>query len=267
MNQPHRKLGCAMTLLMTIGVATPGCDTGLALDTTTGDPLSVLTSGDLAGAFNQFIATASRRFADGGVLAGLTSEQTSEIEALQSQLDAGSIDSSEFAQQVREVLGDRAPNLAFGGFGFGGSPFGFGRGIGGTDPLDLSEEQRRQASEIFGQLHSGIADLRSAAHEEIQVVLTDEQLATLEAMRTERLHVRSSRFGRGRPSGSRIGGGASFSDQFSNQLGLSEEQDASIEEIRRNLRASVMDRHTEAREAFIALLTPEQVALLDELEA
>ncbi|MCG8405360.1 MAG: hypothetical protein MI923_09200 [Phycisphaerales bacterium] len=274
MKQPSRKLAFAAALLMTSGVITSGCDTtigdllnGLNLnsETTIGDLLSVLTSGDLADGFDQFVANANGRFAGGDRFAGLTPEQTSAVEDLQAQLNSGAIDSSEFAQQIREVLGDRAPNLAFGGFGFGGSPFGFGRGIGRGDPLDLSDEQKEQARAIFEELHSDISDLRSAAHEDIQAILTAEQLATLEERRSERIGFPG--LGGRRAGGFRNGGNGSFSERFAEELGLSEQQQADLEDIRETLRASVKDRHTEAREVFIALLTPEQIEVLEELEA
>ena len=217
MTQPLKNFGFLAACLVTAAVGLPGCDTATGLTSGSasasgsalrgvGDSVSVLTSGDAAGGFAEFAAGGGRPFSDGEYPAELTAEQQGEIESLQEQLNAGTIDRAEFGRQVQEIVRDLAPNMAFGGSGFGGSPFGFGDAPFGAqgrfdkaEVLGLSEEQQEQASDIFRQLHSDIADLRSEVHDHIRAVLTDDQLATLEARRPERPNLGSSFAGR--PSG------------------------------------------------------------------
>jgi len=282
MKRSFKTLVCAMTLMLTLGIGAPGCQSGLDLDTTIGELLgeltlssdttigellSVLTSGDLASAFDQFVGTANDGFQRGGHHAGLTAEQLAEIESLQAQLNDGTIDENAFDEQVRALLGDSAPTLAFGGFGFGGSPFGMNHSFGMADPLDLTEEQQAQADEIFEQLHADIADLRSTAHEDIQAVLTDEQLALLPEISTERFGFRHRGFGGPRPGGFGFEGEGTFSDRFAEALGLTDAQQSSIDDIREKLRTTIMDRHMEARDAFVTILTADQLETLESFEA
>lgn len=264
MKRRPRTLGIWVAGLAISGFAVQGCGTGLTLDSTLGDVLNVLTSGDLASAFDAFLSAAGSR---GG---GLSQDQIAAIEDLQAQLDAGTLDAAGFSDAVDRILGDRAAGMAFGGFGMGGGPFGMHHPRPLGDLLDLTEDQQAQADAIFMDLHSNIDDLRMLAQEDIRAELTDEQLAILDSMKpadamgggaSARPH-RGMRPGPGGP-----GGPGSFEAHLAELLDLTEDQQAAIDAIRQQLRDDVQAAHEAAREAFRAILTDEQLATLDDFEA
>ncbi len=61
-------------------------------------------------------------------------------------------------------------------------------------------------------------------------------------------------------------GGGLFSERFAAALELTEDQQTQIETIRSELRDAVEARHQQARDEFRAILTPEQLAILDAME-
>lgn len=58
-----------------------------------------------------------------------------------------------------------------------------------------------------------------------------------------------------------------FADRLAEVLGLTDEQRAAIDDIRQSTRDAVEARHDQARDEFRAILTAEQLAILDEWEA
>src|SRR5262245_38313154 len=48
------------------------------------------------------------------------------------------------------------------------------------DPLNLTDDQRAAADDIFSRMHSDIESLYQSARDQIQAVLTDDQRKTLE---------------------------------------------------------------------------------------
>lgn len=247
--------GLALVLL---AAGMQGC-TPQGADTTLGEVLNEVTIGDLVEGFQQF---ADDLAADGApVFAGvpLTDEQLGQIEAFQARFQLGLMDRLEFGRQTREAMGDRAPHRAFAGFGFFGGPLGTAHHGEIAGPLELTEEQRTAAREIYDALHADIHSLRDVAHEEIRALLTEEQQALLDERKSDAMDTMSRAFrGPGRPH--------RFARRLAETLELTEEQQTAIADIRETLRASVRERHEQAREAFLALLTPEQLALLEGIE-
>lgn len=252
-------MGMALAAALGLGMAATGCGTGLTLDSTIGDVLNVLTSGDLAAAFDEFVGAAGSR---GG---GLSESQIAAIEDLQAQLDAGTLSDEAFAGSVETILGDRAPGMAFGGFALGGGPFGMHHPGRLADLLELTDEQMAEAEAIFTQLHTDIHDLRTQAKEDIRGVLTEEQLATLDALKPGGAMEGDDAMAR--PRGPRHGGHGSFSSSLAEILELTPDQQAEIDAIRTALREDVRAAHEAARDAFRAILTDEQLATLDAFEA
>lgn len=123
--------------------------------------------------------------------------------------------------------------------------------------LNLTDGQVDQADEIFHQAHVDIRTLQRSARDQIRALLTEEQLAKLDALRENgprALGIRPPAF----PP-------QSGSNPIADYLGLSDEQKAQIEPIRTATHDQIEARHTQARDAFRAILTPEQQQELDEI--
>lgn len=264
---------------------TPEMTLSQALQTLSQNPLlNQITVGDLVQAFRDFTAS-------NGHGPNLSDDQLKQIEELQAQLDAGQITRDEFESKVRDIIGDAAPGMAFGGFGFFGSPFGhhFEGPLSGD--LALTDEQQEQAREIFSAAHDDIAALRKEAHDNIlNNVLTQEQRDTLAQIQEQfprfgnwNEPLDNARGGRGHGgfggpggpgNGPRPGMGfgprpglINIRERIAEALGLTDEQKAQIEQIRADLREAVKARHELAREEFRAILTAEQLAALDAFES
>lgn len=262
MRRGKRSIGLLMGGLGLVGLAMHGCGTGLTLDSTIGDVLNVLTSGDLASAFDAFLTAA------GSGNGGLSEDQIAAIEDLQAQLDAGELDATSFSQAVDGVLGDRGAGMAFGGFGMGGGPFGMHRPRPLANLLDLTEDQQAKAEEIFTDLHMTIGDLRMQAIVDIRALLTEDQLAILDSLRAGSDVANSNTDeSSARPHGFHHGGPGSFGSHLTEILDLTDQQQADVDAIRSQLRDDVQAAHEAAREAFRAILTEDQLATLDALEA
>ena len=276
-----------------------GCTAGLNGNTTLADALqqlagsaqtipglNQLTIADLVSGFEAFASNLRN-----GVANGLSEEQIASLEDLQNQLDSGAINEDDFASNVEELIGSDHPFADFGGPGFFGGPFGHGHGRGHflINLLDLTEAQQTQADAIFESLHDDIHAMREAAHDEILALLTEEQRAMLEDFRDGR-HDRwsdgaddasddaddgksadqASGRGRGRGPGhpgGPFGFGRPGFGVLIDLLELTEEQQTQIAAIRTALRTNVANRHQQARDEFRAILTPEQIAILDEFKA
>jgi Spy/CpxP family protein refolding chaperone len=231
-------------------------------DTVASDPvLNQLTVSDLVQGFQDF----AQQTAGDGLTAQLTSDQQAQLEDLQNQFDNGDITAEEFADQVMDIIGDVAPGHAFAGRGMLGGPFRGHSSMSPQDALDLTDEQIEQAKEIFDHLHDDIGTLRENAHEQILALLTEDQRATLDELQ-------STPFGKHRPGRMGPGGGLIELGGFglpllADELSLTEEQQAAIEQIRTDLRIAVEVRHQQARDEFRAILSEEQLAKFDEMEA
>lgn len=274
-------------LLSFAGCGTNLLPTSLVSTDTAADPLNSIVSGDVAEAFRSFVGDLQ---GEQGVVTeplGLSDEERSAIEALQTQLDDGEITAEAFAAGVDAVLGDIAPRAAFGGLGFFGHPFGHGprRHVG--EKLGLSDEQKAAAEQIFRDTHQQIRLLRLTALANIRLQLTEEQRAKLDELRAERFA--SIRDGeplapgalRERFRGGPRGGGHPFAggngeirervrgffDRLATALNITDEQRTAIQAIRTQLRTDVQAAHQAARDQFKALLTAEQQEILAEIEA
>jgi Spy/CpxP family protein refolding chaperone len=274
-----RALQCGV-VAASIGIAgiLPGCG-GLDLSGITGstslsdalnqlsqqvaaDPtLSQLTVSDVVQGFEQY----AQQFQGPGGSPALTADQQAQLESLQSQLDSGAITLADFSQQVQALIGDVAPGRAFAGRGMMGGPFGGDPESQLADDLQLTDEQRTQAADIAKRLHDDISALRVAAEDQIKALLTADQLAQLEAMPSQRARMGHGRPGHMGPPGEGVGLGGLFG--LTKQLQLTEDQQTAIEKIRTDLRTAVAARHQQARDEFRAILTADQLALLDQLEA
>ena len=230
-------------------------------DTTLGQLLNELTIGDAVDAFARFAQEGGAT--RGGFPAGpsLTDEERMEIEAFQAEFDAGGLSAADFSESIRGVIGDRGAGRPFAGFGFYGAPIGHRMGSHDAVRLDLTEEQRAAGEEIFQATHDDIAALRDAAMEEIRALLTDEQVAALDELRP------GDRLGPGRARGGRMSFGRGerpAAGRLTEELGLSDEQQASLEAIREDMRANIQARHEQARNEFLELLTDEQRQMIDD---
>ena len=151
-----------------------------------------------------------------------------------------------------------------------GRRHGAGAEGGPMGALELTDEQREQAQDIREQTHEDVKALRDAAREEINALLTEEQLAQLEERRADRPEL-----GDERPLGERRHGGhgrgmhrsgESLGDRHQpfESLDLTEEQQSAIDVIRDDVREDIRALHETARDAFRAILTPEQIEILDQ---
>jgi Spy/CpxP family protein refolding chaperone len=262
--------------MITIAGVGAGCGSSITGDMTLSEALSALsdavaanpvlnqlTVSDLVQGFQDF----AQQTVGDGFAAQLTSEQQAQLEDLQNQFDNGDITAEEFADQVMNILGDLGPGYAFVGRGMMGGPF---RGQSFTSPqnaLDLTDEQAAQAKGIFDQLHDDLDTLRKDAHDQILALLTSDQLTTLEDLQSKSWSFGGPEFGRMRPGGPPIEPDGFGLPLLGDELSLTDEQQAAIEQIRTNLRNAVEARHQQARDEFRAILTEEQLAKLDEMEA
>lgn len=240
--------------------------------TVQGSPaLNQLTVGDLVAGFQDFAGRV------GGLGAGeLTDDQILQFEDLQSRLDDDLISEDEFAAAVEGAIPDLAAGHGGCGRGNFGGPLGFGPGQRLANLLDLTDDQITQARDIYGRLRDDIEALRQAAHDDILALLTAEQQAILDDLfdREDKAD-ESNALGRGRPGGPDRPGRPGFirpgrmrwAQFFIEVLDLTQEQQDQIRAIREALRDDVAARHQQARDEFRAILTPEQLNILDALES
>jgi Spy/CpxP family protein refolding chaperone len=264
--------------------------------TTPGTPqlatLNQLTVADLVAGFQQFLGQLGQTPTTGSQ-AGLTPEQQQQVQGLQGQLDSEEITEDAFATQVHGILGDAASTQTFGVLG--GSQFQQ-QATGTSDPLNLTAAQQQQAQDIATRLHDDIAQLRQEAHDQILSVLTADQQAKLNGSssgqpgqpaqpssaktRVQGMGVRSQGTsaevqGGGTTAGVQKaqsgvgvqgGGSGTVWQNPLDSLQLTDAQKAQIDLIRADLRVAVQARHQQACDEFFALLTPDQQALLYEME-
>ncbi len=302
------RYGTVVAALVGLAGIVTGCATTLTADTTlsgalsslaqavAADPtLNQLTVSDLVQGFeayaNQVVTDgAAAGAADGNAAMPpetppLTADQQAQLEDLQGQLDRGEITQEQFAQQVQTLIGDASPGYAFAGTDMLGGPFLGDPVMGLADVLQLTDEQRQQADDIFTRLHTDIDTLRQNAQDQIKTVLTADQLAKLDELQSQPppgpppggpggCHM-------GPPPGDQ-GAVAQPPDQDPNavpdpavdtwtrladELQMTDDQQAAIEQIRTDLQDAVQARHQQARDEFRAILTSDQLAVLDQAEA
>lgn len=257
-----RQAWCAWgagVVITTMVIGLNGCGDVLPADGLSGRALlgertlQDLTAGDLVAAFESF-----RNGELGSRLDALPADLRAEIESLHADFALGELSALEFATAVRELLGDRLPDRAFGGFDFLGAPFGLARSESRTGVLALTPEQRAQAFAIFATLHENVGALRREAVSDISALLTLEQLATLESAWQQRTPRES-----GQPD--RAARRHALSELL-DSLDISSAQKQQIGIRREELRAAVRAEHEAAREAFRGLLTPAQLTVLESIE-
>ena len=178
----------------------------------------------------------------------------------------------------------------------GGRPGPRGPRLGAL--LGLNDEQKAQARTIHEQARSNIRALREQALADARAVLTDEQKATLDEALADLppppdgppgMHAGPPPGLHGRGFGPPGGGPPPWADPnlrqagvpagpppgpppllpppIEDELGLSDDQAVAITAIEDALHTAVKARHEQARAEFRAILTSEQIAILDEFEA
>lgn len=285
--------GCTTTLTAdaTLSDALSSLAQAVAADPT----LNQLTVSDLVQGFeaytNQVVTSgAASGLADANTAmppepSPLTADQQAQLEDLQGQLDRGEITQEQFAQQVQALIGDAAPGYAFAGTDMLGGAFPGDPVMGLADVLQLTDTQRQQAADIFTRLHTDIDTLRQNAQDQIKTVLTADQLAKLDELQAQPPPGPPPGGPGGRHMGPPPGDQGAVApppDQDPNavpdpavdtwtrladELQLTDDQQAAIEKIRTDLQDAVQARHQQARDEFRAILTADQLTLLDQAEA
>ncbi len=169
---------------------------------------------------------------------------------------------------------------------------------GFPNPLSLTDDQRAQARDIFQRMHDDIQPLREQAHTDMRNVLTTEQQTAFDQFRAnhptgpEGFGPPAGPFGGARPAGAmagRFGGGMgpgfggpppmmggegefqaqrqAMFEKLAEELGLTEDQKAQIKSIQETLHTAVEARRHQALDELKAILTAEQLAQLETIEA
>ena len=202
----------------------------------------------------------------GGPFANLTDDQKAQLEAIWQQVQNGEITREQGHEQIQTLLGVILP---------AGGPH---QRI--ADALGLTEEQKTAAEGIHTAARTDIEALAENGRTQFRALLTEEQIATLDSLEAERQAsagfygphsggMGPHGFGGMGPGGFGHGpeGADGHVDRLAEALALTEEQQTAWATIRAETRAAIEARHETAREAFRALLTEEQLATLDQLEA
>jgi Spy/CpxP family protein refolding chaperone len=322
-----------LVLLTAIGIySLGGCATGITANTTLADAaeqlaqlvaedptLSTLTVGDLAAAYQSYVAellsgttadATSNGITDSATGVGhrvprpaglgrepssLSADELAQLQTLQAQLAAGAITQDEFVTQIQSILGDAAATGTSGTDNHGGPRHGHLAGL-----LNLTTDQQTQADAIFAAAETDIRALRDEAREQIRALLTTEQLAIFDelcppppdpntlpdpnlpppppggpGMGPHRAMGPGHGMGpHGAPSSMPV---VSVDDPnapadgpdawLDEQLQLTDEQQTQIDAIRTALHDAVAARHEQARTEFRAILTADQITILDQWEA
>jgi len=183
----------------------------------------------------------------------LSEEQQAQLRELEGQLDAGSLTPEQFAEKVDALLG--APPR--------GGRFAQRIRDRVVARLQLSEEQRAAAQEIYAGLRHDVRKLRIAALARARLVLTEAQREKLAALRAERFA--SLRAEGADQHGRPLARLRAFAGRLADALELTDEQRVQMKSIRQELREAVRASNAAAREQFRALLTAEQQQTLDQM--
>ncbi|MBI5763628.1 MAG: hypothetical protein HZA51_08910 [Planctomycetes bacterium] len=170
---------------------------------------------------------------------------------------------------------------------------------GFPDPLGLTVEQKTQAQAIFESMRNDIEPLREQAEADIRNVLTAEQQATWDEIKANHPAPFGGGFGpppgpfggrMGRGMGGPFGGGSANAevdgphpmmegecdpatrrqamlDRLAEELGLTDAQKAQIATIQDNLHTAIEARRQQALDELKAILTADQLAILEAIEA
>lgn len=180
------------------------------------------------------------------VRALLTAEQLAAIDAL-SAAHAG--------WKFGAARGRGGPGGEFGDAGHRG-PGGFMHGgFGGRGALlDLTDEQRTQAQELFTQSRTDAQALITAGRDDVQAALSADQLAAIDEISTT---------GGGWGFVPVRHGAAKLPAGLTDTLAFTEEQTTSILSTVDTLRTALDANRTQAHDDFRAILTADQLATLD----
>lgn len=261
----RRRLSNTAVLAAALATACAGCGT-VSTDSTLQQLLDAsglggVTVSDVLGSIQEFTGnSAALPFGQ-----TMNADQQGRFDALRAQHDAGEIAGAEYGRQVDELLGapgagrpfEAGRGRSFGHAGFRGGPLGMGGAPRDrlAARLDLTDEQKTQAQTIFDAMREEVLALQNAARDQIDALLTEEQRQQLDEMCD------------GFQGGFRLFGHGLNTDVLSDRLDLTEEQQTQVQAVLDQLRTDADARRQQARDAFRAILTTEQAALLDELEA
>lgn len=229
----------------------PATDRGKAL-------VDRMLAGDIANAFTRFRDSLSSGSTEAAANA-ITNEQRIAIEALQAQLDDGTLTQDEFVAKALEIIGEAQSLRAFAGSELLGTPFEVHKLGLAAEALGLTPAQQRRALAIYRALHGDIGTARELVRGEILATLSTQQAALLTRLANELFDQL------GIPEAQRPIAKLVF-DAISSRLDLSALQRSQIDALRSALGETVASLHASAREQFLALLTDAQRELLSILE-
>ncbi|MGE3182928.1 MAG: Spy/CpxP family protein refolding chaperone [Phycisphaerae bacterium] len=271
MRTPTRRAHAVGWMAILGGISIAGCPTTTSdLNTVLPqavDLLNQVTAEDVVAGFEDFAARIDGSTAEADAVL-LGDEIASAIDELQEAFDSGELDGVSFELAVQEVIGRRHGGDAFVGADFFGGPFGhhFGRRL--VRLLDLTDDQVAATRDIFDMLHSDIRALRRQARVDIRAVLTEDQLAELDSYSGDDENADSADDGRDDNRATarhRHPHRPHVFIRILRMLDLTDDQIAAIRDIRQQLRMDVRALHQAAREDFLALLTQEQLDILERI--
>ena len=114
-----------------------------------------------------------------------------------------------------------------------------------VEQLGLTEDQQTQIQTLRDTLHEQKQTLREEYWTDVEALLTNEQLETLEELKANR---------------------GPHKDSLVEQLGLTEDQQTQIEDLREDLREEWQALREEFSTDFEAVLTADQLATFEELK-
>lgn len=261
------------------GLSLAGCPSGATLDLNALVPQAVdllnqVTAEDVVAGFEDFAREVENGF-DDAEFGEFADEVAGAIADLQEAFDAGDIDGAAFELAVQDLIDREFDGHAFVGSHAFGGPFGhhFGRRLARL--LDLTEDQIAATRAIHQMLHADIRAFRQQARQDIRAILTDDQLAELDSIFADH------DFGDDGEDGSDEADDGDDKDDIVARhrhphrprvfirilrlLDLTDDQIEAIRDIRQQLRMDVRALHQAARDDFLALLTPEQLDILEQI--
>lgn len=201
---------------------------------------------------------------------GLSAAEQDQLKDLRTQLDTGKITADEFATQVDTLLGDRPLPGPFARLhAFRGAMAHRSRQRV-AERLNLTDEQRQAAKGVFQQTQRQVRVERIKARANMRLALTTEQRAKLDELRDGRFAALRGDQAAGaasrpawRPGAIRERMGAFF-NRLGDTLALTDQQKSQMRDLHQQVREQVKALHERAGEGFKALLTPEQLGLLEQ---
>lgn len=139
---------------------------------------------------------------------------------------------------------------------------------GAGSALELTAEQQTQAQAIFDQLRTDSDALRVGTDAQIRALLTEEQAATFDELQKYGPHRGPHELPAGDASGDLAAAEIQrHVDALAEKLGLSADQQSSVGAILTDSQSKLAALHDQALAAFRALLTADQQAVFDALQA